>query len=122
MITFETGITGVYNIIDTLMPSYDNQTALSLLWVCHEPEHFLFLEEFSTLAEQQRLNCNLMLRGLKEGWVGPFGAITAHHIQSFMPPPGPDTAIMLVGGPSDINHLKPILSNLGYDNVMLPIL
>lgn len=102
MIAFETGITGVYNMIDTLMPSYDNQTALSLLWVCQEPENFLFLEEFSTLAEQQRLNCNLMLRGLKEGWVGPFGAITAHHIQSFMPPPSPETAIMLVGGPSDI--------------------
>lgn len=44
MVAFESGITGVYNIIDTIMPSYDSQTALSLLWVCNEPEHFLFLE------------------------------------------------------------------------------
>ena len=103
------------------MPSYDNSTAISLLWVGEETDNFIFIEEFSTLAEQQKLNFNLMLRQLKPGWLGPFGSVTVQQIQSFMPPPGPDTAIMLISGPADIDHLTPILSGLKYENVMRPV-
>ena len=44
------------------MPNFDNKTAVSLLWIGEEPDDFVFIEEFSTLAEQNRLNFNLMLR------------------------------------------------------------
>ena len=49
------------------------------------------------LAEQQKLNFNLMLREMKAGWVGPFGPITKQHIVSYMPPSGPDTVIIIIG-------------------------
>jgi hypothetical protein len=62
-----------------------------------------------------------MLRQLKPGWVGPFGLITAQHILSFMPPASPDTALILIGGPADINHLTPLLNDLKYENIMFPI-
>ena len=44
------------------MPNFDSKTALSLLWIGEEPDDFVFIEEFSTLAEQNKLNFNLMLR------------------------------------------------------------
>jgi hypothetical protein len=81
------------------MPSYDGKTALSLLWMGEDIESFIFMEEFSTLSEQSRLNCNLMLREFKNGWVGPFGPISKTHLTSFMPPAGEDTAIILIAGP-----------------------
>jgi hypothetical protein len=43
IIAFESGITGGYNLIDSLMPSYDNETGLSLLWIAQNAESFLFL-------------------------------------------------------------------------------
>jgi hypothetical protein len=55
-----------------------------------------------------------MIRELRPGWVGPFGTITKQHILSFMPPPSPETALILVGGPGDIDPLKLILSDLQY--------
>ena len=44
------------------MPNFDSETGVSLLWIGEEADDFVFIEEFSTLAEQQRLNFNLMLR------------------------------------------------------------
>lgn len=55
-----------------------------------------------------------MLRSQTKGWVGPYGLITKQHIISFMPPSSPETALILVGGPQDIDHLTPILNELKY--------
>jgi hypothetical protein len=38
-----------------------------------------------------------------------------------MPPASPDTALILIGGPADINHLTPLLNDLKYENIMFPI-
>ena len=32
IIAVESGITGVYQLIDSIMPNYDNKTGVSLLW------------------------------------------------------------------------------------------
>ena len=69
------------------MPNYDNETGVSLLWIGEQPDDFIFIEEFSTLAEQHRLNFNLMLKEARQGWIGPYGAVNQAHIKSFMPPP-----------------------------------
>lgn len=103
------------------MPSYDGKTALSLLWMGHDIESFIFMEEFSTLAEQSKLNCNLMLKEFKNGWIGPFGPISKTHLTSFMPPAGDDTAIILIAGPAEVKHLSTLLQELGHKNIMLPI-
>ena len=121
VIAFEAGITGAYTLIDSLMPSYDGKTALSLLWMGESVESFIFMEEFSTLSEQLRLNCNLMLREFKNGWVGPFGPISKTHLTSYMPPGGDDTAIILIAGPKEVKHLSTLLEELGHKNIMLPI-
>ena len=105
------------------MPNYDNETGISLLWMGREMEDFIFMEEFSMLAEQQKLNCNLMLREMKAGWVGPFGPVTSQHIASFMPPAGPDTVIILIGNSTeDISRLVPMLEELKHSNILLPVL
>jgi hypothetical protein len=54
------------------------------------------------LAEQLRLNFNVMLRESREGWIGPFGKLNSVHFRSFMPPAGEDTALMLFGGSREI--------------------
>lgn len=87
IIAYESGITGAYTLIDSIMPNYDSQTGVSLLWIGEEPDDFVFLEEFSLLSEQLRLNLNLMLREPKPGWIGPFGKVNKSHIKSYMPPP-----------------------------------
>ena len=61
-------------------------------------DDFIFLEELSMLAEQQRLNFNVMLKENKPGWLGPFGKITKTHIESYMPPPGDQTAMIVMAG------------------------
>lgn len=62
-----------------------------------------------------------MLRDLKPGWIGPYGPITKAHLQSYMPPAGDETAILLIGSPKEVGYLNPILQDLGYTNVMQPI-
>ena len=74
------------------------------------------------LAEQYRLNFNVMFRRPAEGWIGPYGNITKAHIESFMPVVGEDTALQLFGGPKDVDGLYETLQELGYKNVMYPIL
>ena len=69
------------------MPNYDSHTGVSLLWIGEQPDDFIFIEEFSTLAEQHRLNFNLMLREARQGWIGPYGTVNQAHIKSFMPSP-----------------------------------
>lgn len=88
IVAYESIITGVYTLIDSIMPNYDDKVGVSLLWVGEEPDDFIFLEEFSMLSEQLRLNFNVMLRTSKPGWIGPFGKVNSSHIKSFMPPPG----------------------------------
>ena len=50
-------------------------------------DDFIFIEEFSMLSEQYKLNFNLMLRKPIDGWIGPYGNILKSHIEWFMPPP-----------------------------------
>lgn len=102
IIAYESAITGAYTLIDSIMPNYDNRTGVSLLWVGEDPDDFVFLEEFSMLSEQLRLNCNLMLREPKAGWIGPFGKVGSSSIKSYMPPPGEDTALVIMGGPEEL--------------------
>jgi hypothetical protein len=44
-------------------------------------DDFIFIEEFSMLSEQYRLNFNLMLREPMNEWVGPYGKINKSHIE-----------------------------------------
>ncbi|CAM6002795.1 unnamed protein product [Sphagnum balticum] len=113
-IAYETGITLGYRLIDSIMPNYDNRTAVSLLWLGQEMDDFVFLEEFSMLAEQFKLNFNVMLHQKQPGWIGPFGPVTETHIRDFMPPPGDDTIILLTGGSKEVAHVLPILKHIGY--------
>jgi len=55
------------------------------------------LEEFSLLAEQYKLNLNLMLKENKPGWIGPFGSLNSSYIKAYMPPPNSETALILCG-------------------------
>jgi NAD(P)H-flavin reductase len=119
VLAYGAAITGAYALIDSLMPNYDSRTGLSLLWVGQQPEDFVFLEEFSTLAEQQRLNFNLMLESARPGWIGPYGQPNASHLSAFLPPPGEDTALMLLGG-AQIAPVLPILEELGYQHILKP--
>jgi len=57
------------------------------------------------LSDQYKLNFNVMLRKAMQGWIGPYGNITKAHIESYMPPVDPKTALMLIGGPNDVNPL-----------------
>lgn len=43
IISAGSGITGTYTLIDSLMPNYDNQTGVSLLWMGREMEDFIFM-------------------------------------------------------------------------------
>lgn len=102
------------------MPNYDNKTGVSLLWIADQMDDFIFLEEFSMLAEQQRLNFNVMLRENKPGWIGPFGKLTKSHMLDFMPPPGDDTALLLISNSTEYKQLQPLLDEMNYSNFMAP--
>ena len=102
IVAYESAITGAYTLIDSIMPNYDNRTGVSLLWVGGQPEDFIFLEEFSMLAEQLRLNFNVMLREGREGWIGPYGRLSAAHLRSFMPAAGEETALVVLGGGREV--------------------
>ena len=70
------------------------------------------------LAEQGRLNFNLMLRENRAGWIGPYGRVNATHVRSYMPPVGDSTAILLLGGTQEMNELIPIVKEIGYENIV----
>ena len=122
IIAYESAITAVYTLLDAIMPNYDSRTGFSLLWVASEMDDFVFLEEFSMLAEQHKLNLNLMLRNPNPGWVGPFGPLNHTHLRSYMPPPSLQTALMILGGPEEVDHLLPLTKKIGYEHVMEPLL
>jgi hypothetical protein len=120
IVAYHSYVSGVYTLIDSIMPNYDSRTGLSLLWVGEEIDDFVFLEEFSMLSEQFRLNFNMMLKEPAPGWIGPFGRLNQTHIRSFMPPPQDDTALMMLGSSKEVGHMKPILEEMGYEHFMFP--
>lgn len=120
IVAYHSCVTAVYTLIDSIMPNYDNKVGVSLLWVGEQLDDFVFLEEFSMLSEQHRLNFNLMLKEPVGGWIGPFGKLNKNHIESYMPPPQDNTALILLGGEKEVGHIRPVLQEMGYKHLVFP--
>ena len=54
----------------------------------------------------------------KPGWVGPYGNITKAQIESYMPPPGDETAMIVMAGTKENNVIRGYLDELGYKHIV----
>lgn len=120
MIAGGTGITPMLQIIRHIARrGYANDTTrTSLLFANQTEDDILVREELEEVAEQSdsfHLHYTLD-RPPTEGWSHSTGFVDEAMIKANMPPPGPDTVILLCGPPPMITYAcLPNLEALGYD-------
>lgn len=117
MIAGGTGITPMLQIIQAVIKNPDDPTVLYLLFANQTQDDILLRDVLEDLAEKypSRFKLWYTLDRPPEGWKYSDGFINATMIKEHLPPPGPDTLILMCGPPPMIKFAcNPNLDSLGY--------
>jgi len=133
MIAGGTGITPIYQLLRTIHEDAFDTTRASLLFANKTPEDILLRPELDRLARdaEQRLPHGeahnawfqtwytvdrIPLEHGPESWPYDVGHINSNMVAAHLPPPGPETLILICGPPPLVEYAaKPALEKLGYD-------
>lgn len=117
MIAGGTGITPMLQIVRAVLKNEADQTKMWLL-LANQSENDILLRKEMDDAEKEhpnRLKVWYTVDRASEGWNYSIGFVNDEMIKAHMPPPSPETLIMLCGPPPMINFAcNPNLDKLGY--------
>lgn len=111
-----TGITPMLQIISAVIKDSEDKTNITLLFANQTEKDILVRPELEELAKEcENFELWYTLDRPPEGWPYSSGFINDVMLKEHMPPPGPDTQILMCGPPPMINYACiPNLEKLGY--------
>uniref|UniRef100_A0AC35TST3 NADH-cytochrome b5 reductase n=1 Tax=Rhabditophanes sp. KR3021 TaxID=114890 RepID=A0AC35TST3_9BILA len=121
MLACGSGITPMFQLIQSILEDQSDQTKITLLYSNKQVDDIILREQLDTYEKQneQRLKVIHTLTRLTEqnNWEGETGRIDKDKIVKHMPPPSSEV-FCLICGTKDMNvTLKEIASKLGYGNI-----
>lgn len=118
MMSGGTGITPMLQIMAAVLRDPEDTTEMSLIYANQTEEDILVREELEALqkAHPKRLKLWYTVdRPPASGWKYSSGFITEDMIKEHLPPPGPDTLVLMCGPPPMVRFAcKQNLDKLGY--------
>ncbi|XP_037070361.1 NADH-cytochrome b5 reductase 3-like [Pollicipes pollicipes] len=117
MIAGGTGITPMLQLVRQVFKDPSDSTELWLLFANQTEEDILLREELEQLAEQHADRFHLWYTVDRPGedWQYSSGFVSAEMIERHLPPPGPDTLVVMCGPPPMVNFAcQPNLEKLGH--------
>lgn len=118
MLAGGTGITPMYQLIQSILKDSNDPTKLSLIFANISEDDILLRSELETLQKEHpdRFHLFYCLNNPPEGWTGGVGFVTKEMIEKNLPPPAPTTKICICGPPpmnkAMFGHLESIGFNL----------
>ncbi|KAJ6188984.1 Cytochrome b5 [Penicillium mononematosum] len=118
MIAGGTGITPMYQLIRAICDNKADTTKMSLLYASNREEDILLRKELDDFARENphKFSVQYVLSQAGEDWTGHRGFISQDLIQSYLPPAGEDSKMLLCGPPPMINAMKKILPGMGWND------
>ncbi|KAF0310410.1 NADH-cytochrome b5 reductase 3 [Amphibalanus amphitrite] len=117
MIAGGTGITPMLQLIRQVFKDPSDSTELWLLFANQTEDDILLRDELEQLRDEHRDRFQLWYTVDRpaQDWQYSSGFVTAEMIQEHLPPPGPDTLVVMCGPPPMVNFAcQPNLEKLGY--------
>jgi len=120
MIAGGTGITPMYQIMQSILKDPSDPTFISLLYANQTEEDILLREQLEQFAgDDQKLKLWYTLDRPGENWAYSQGFVNAEMVRKHLPPPGPDTLLLVCGPPPMIKFACiPAFTELGYTEDM----
>merc|ERR1711920_961802 len=121
MIAGGTGITPMWQVAEAIFRDEMDNTKCSLLFANQEEGDILLRSELDAAAADNGDNFTVWytLDRPGKGWKYSTGFVTKDMIEKHLPPPGPDTLILLCGPPPMLKFACiPALEELGYTEDM----
>ncbi|XP_065909099.1 NADH-cytochrome b5 reductase 3-like [Dysidea avara] len=114
-----TGITPILQIIRKVLKDDEDHTEISLLFANQTEDDILLRKELEDAASNSSFKLWYTVDRPTEGWKYSSGFISDEMIRDHLPPPGPDTQILMCGPPPMIKFAcVPNLQKLGYEQDM----
>jgi len=118
MIAGGSGITPMYQIMKAILHNKSDKTKVSLIYANQTPSDILLREEFDRFSEisTQFSIWFTVDRDAPPGWEYDTGFVSAAMISKHLPPPDPETLILMCGPLPMIEYAcKPNLKQLDYN-------
>ncbi|GJD06716.1 NADH-cytochrome b5 reductase 1 [Galdieria sulphuraria] len=116
MIAGGTGITPMYQLIETILNDPLERTQISLIYANHTEQDIIFRNKLESFASQfpNRLKLYFVLNQPPNSWSQGIGLINEKHIQLHIGYASPSTRILVCGPPAMTKAMMILLNKLGY--------
>jgi len=117
MLAGGTGITPIYQLIHAILRDSQDSTDLNLIFGNLTEDDILLRDELEKKVVEYKKQFKIYFvvdKPSTTGWGGGSGYITKEMIQVHLPPPSPDTLIVLCGPPPMMNSMVKHLQALDY--------
>ncbi|CAI7838266.1 unnamed protein product, partial [Closterium sp. NIES-53] len=104
-----TGITPMLQVIDAILSNPTDHTQVSLVFANTSPADTLLADQLTALAASHpNFKVYFMVDRAEAGaaWKGGVGFITADVLRKALPPPSPDSLVLVCGPPGMMNHVS----------------
>jgi len=118
MLASGTGITPIVQVLRAVANGMLPVSQVSLLFANSQEEDVLLREELDQLGMRTEIAVHYILSRPTASWAGLSGHITSEVIAQLLPPPGPNTHILICGSIPFNRDMQDELSGLGYNNDM----
>ena len=116
MIAGGTGLTPMYQIIQSILRNPDDKTVIDLIYANVNEDDILLREELDRLAKQHdNFNVYYVLNNPPSDWQGGEGFVSQAMISNNLPKPDSDIKILVCGPPPMVKAMESHLVNLGYE-------
>ena len=109
-----TGITPFFQLIQYVALTRGEDLNISLIYANRAESGILLRQELEEFVAEQKLQLYLTVDSPQAGWTGGRGYVSADMIRERMPPPGEDVMICHCGSKPMNQHVRRLLSELGY--------
>lgn len=115
------GVSPMMQIIRHVLHDKPEGVIMRLLWGARHDSEFLYRDilEHKEAHHRDIFSVWYTVTEPSPVWEGHVGPINPSLIRESMPPPSPNTLIVICGPPAMCNAIKPILKDLGYSNDMV---
>ncbi|CAI5500222.1 unnamed protein product [Closterium sp. Naga37s-1] len=109
MVAGGTGITPMLQVIDAILSNPNDHTQVALVFANTSPADILLADQLRALAASHpNFKVYLMVDRAEAGaaWKGGEGFITADVLRKALPPPSPDSLVLVCGPPGMMRHVS----------------
>lgn len=107
MVAGGTGIAPMFQVLEAILNNPDDYTQVSLVFANTSPSDILLQDKLDSLsAAHPNFKVFYVVDKGDEGWKGGEGYVTSDMLKKALPPPSPDTLILVCGPPGMMTHVS----------------